>query len=177
MTRGTQSLNRLEFRDRRSEDIDWFERAVQSLGGPMIVSNDTVYDARDHTARIAWHGAKPVGLSVYRRFDTQTLEVLAFKASVSGQGVGSALLKDLVLIAGLYKIGTIVLDTTNDNIRALRFYERNGFTVNAWRHGAFRRVLALKGMDPDTVLVGDNDIEIRDVLRLEKTLPARGLFR
>lgn len=155
--------------------MDWFETAVRSIGGPMIVSNDELCDLRDHPSRIAWRGAAPVGLSVYRKLDRQTLEVLAFKASVPEQGVGSALLKDLVLIGRLFDLQTIVLDTTNDNMRALRFYQRNGFTVRAWRCGAFRDVLALKGLNPNAPFVGDDDIEIRDVVRLEKPLKTRSL--
>lgn len=167
---GKQSSDGLEIRDRKPEDMEWFETSVRSLGGPMIVSNDELFDLRLHKARIAWRGATRAGLSVYRRLDPQVLEVLALKAAVPGQGVGSALLKDLVLIARVFDMRTIVLDTTNDNMRALRFYQRNGFTVQAWRCGAFRDVLTLKGMNPNAPFLGDDDIEIRDVVRLEKTV-------
>lgn len=165
-----KSSDRLEIRDRKPEDMEWFAAAVHSIGGPMIVSNDELFDLRDHKARIAWRGPAPAGLSVYRKLEPQALEVLAFKAVVPGQGVGSALLRDLVLIARVFDLQTIVLDTTNDNLRALRFYQRNGFTVQAWRCGAFRDVLSLKGMDPDIPFIGDDDIEIRDVVRLERAL-------
>lgn len=157
--------------------MEWFETAVRSLGGPMIVSNDELFDLREHQARIAWRGATPAGLSVYRKLDGQTLEVLAFKATIPGQGVGSALLKDLVLIGRVFDLKTIVLDTTNDNMLALRFYQRNGFSIRTWRCGAFRDVLALKGMDPNVPFVGDDGIEIRDVVRLEKPLKTSGLVR
>lgn len=66
--------------------------------------------------------------------------------------------------------GSILLCTTNDNLEALRFYQRRGFRIRDCRCDAFREVLALKGIGPDTEIAGNFGIVIRDVLVLSKLI-------
>ena len=63
---------------------------------------------------------------------------------------------------------SIFLSTTNDNLSAIRFYQRRGYQFKKLHPGEFRNVLILKGYDPDTKVVGQNDIVIRDEIVFEK---------
>ena len=58
--------------------------------------------------------------------------------------------------------------TTNDNVDALRFYQRRGFVLTALRPGAVDQ--ARRSLKPEIPLVGDHDIPLRDELELERTL-------
>jgi hypothetical protein len=64
----------------------------------------------------------------------------------------------------------IVLATTNEKLRVLAFYQRNGFVLAALHPGAVDRMRAIKPTIPE---VADNSIPIRDPLDLEKRLPPR----
>ncbi len=59
----------------------------------------------------------------------------------------------------------IWLVTTNDNLRALRFYQRRGMRITAVDRGAVDRARAVK---PEIPLVGADGIELHDELRLER---------
>ena len=72
---------------------------------------------------------------------------------------------------GLSAACTIIrLCTTNDNLDALRFYQRRGFTVSAYRLNGIEEVRRLKGDDPDRSSIGHYGIPVRDVLELSKML-------
>jgi GNAT superfamily N-acetyltransferase len=60
--------------------------------------------------------------------------------------------------------------TTNDNVDALRFYQRRGFRLAALRAGAVEDARAR--LKPEIPWTGANGIELRDELELEK-VPAR----
>ena len=60
------------------------------------------------------------------------------------------------------------LITTNDNVNALRFYQRRGFRLAAVHPGAVDR--ARTTMKPEIPFVGDYGIPLRDELELEMQL-------
>ena len=57
------------------------------------------------------------------------------------------------------------LTTTNDNLRALRFYQKRGLTIAAIRCNVLEAYRKLK---PEIPMVGSEDIPIRDEIELEK---------
>jgi GNAT superfamily N-acetyltransferase len=59
------------------------------------------------------------------------------------------------------------LTTTNDNLDALRFYQRRGFRLVALRPGAVDAARALK---PEIPVTGAHGIPLRDELDLERAL-------
>jgi GNAT superfamily N-acetyltransferase len=78
--------------------------------------------------------------------------------------VGTALLdavKRIALEAGCRRV---YLTTTNDNLRALRFYQRRGFRLVAVYAGAVDRARAHK---PQIPAIGMHGIPIRDEIELE----------
>ncbi len=64
------------------------------------------------------------------------------------------------------------MTTTNDNVDALRFYQRRGWNLAALHEDAVTRARRLK---PEIPLVGDHGIPIRHELELEG--PRRGADR
>jgi hypothetical protein len=59
------------------------------------------------------------------------------------------------------------LITTNDNLHAIKFYEKQGFRIIAVHRGAVDRARVLK---PSIPLVAENGIELHDELELELIL-------
>jgi hypothetical protein len=59
--------------------------------------------------------------------------------------------------------------TTNDNVDALRFYQRRGFRLTAVRCGAVDE--ARRTVKPEIPLTGDYGIPIRDEIELAQDLP------
>ena len=65
--------------------------------------------------------------------------------------------------------------TTNDNLDALRFYQRRGFRLVALRPGAVDE--SRVSLKPQIGVSGDFEIPLRDELELELRLAARSTFR
>ena len=121
---------------------------IDALGVPGLVAVD---DA-DHR----------LGMLMYQRVASEC-ELVAIAASRGRHGVGTALLE--ALQARLADGDRIWLVTTNDNLDALRFYQRRGFSLCALRAGAVDD--SRRRLKPSISLTGAYGIPLRDELELE----------
>jgi hypothetical protein len=76
---------------------------------------------------------------------------------------GKALVSELAARA----VGRLCLTTTNDNLDALRFYQRRGFRITGVRAGA---VDAARRQKPAIPAVGSFGIPLRDELDLVRLI-------
>ena len=98
----------------------------------------------------------------------EEIEVLTLHAARQWGGVGTALL-DAAVAVGLERgCRRLWLVTTNDNVDALRFYQRRGLRLRAVRPGAVDE--ARRTLKPEIAERGAYDIPIRDELELELDL-------
>ena len=86
---------------------------------------------------------------------------------IENQGVGSALLQQAEAFAAQHGCVTIRLITTNDNLHALRFYQKRGYQIVKVFPNAVEKARQRK---PSIPLVGADGIPIRDELLLTKQL-------
>lgn len=114
-------------------------------GGPMMVTLGNTYDtsALPGFAAIDANGAL-LGALLYRP-DGQAVEIAAMYALRQGQGIGRALLDAATAWAREAGMARMWLVTTNDNARALRFYQMYGFSLSAVNLGALTALFELKG--------------------------------
>ncbi len=138
----------------------------QEWGGEIMVSKGQVYRLNDLEALIAWEGNTRVGAATYR-IEEDECELMSINATVEGRGIGSELLKAVELVARTAGCKRVWLITSNDNIDAIRFYQRKGYRLVAIHSGAVDQARLLK---PSIPLVGNYDIPIHDELELEKRL-------
>jgi ribosomal protein S18 acetylase RimI-like enzyme len=109
----------------------------------------------------------PAGLAAYELVDGNC-QLVILEALSRFAGIGTALVaavREAAIAAGCRRLWLI---TTNDNLDALRFYQRRGFELLAVHRdlrGAARR------LKPSIPLVGEYGIPIRDELELEMSLP------
>jgi GNAT superfamily N-acetyltransferase len=130
--------------------------------GDLIIVRGEVY--RFTECRILIAGEMD-GLAAISGRDAPIAELVAINAFKRRQGVGSALL-DAIVAQLRGQFHTLRLTTTNDNLDALRFYQRRGFRLTALRPGAVDEARRRKASIPTK---GDYGIPIRDELDL--TLP------
>jgi ribosomal protein S18 acetylase RimI-like enzyme len=107
------------------------------------------------------------GVLTYR-IDDEACELAALVALESGRGIGSALVDAIRAEATTAGWDRIWVVTTNDNLRALRFYQRRGFVLCVLRPGAVDE--ARRTLKPSIGTVGGGGIPIRDELELELRL-------
>jgi ribosomal protein S18 acetylase RimI-like enzyme len=123
-----------------------------------------VVDASTRPGWLAESDGEVVGLLTYLT-SGDVVDIVTVNAFTGG-GVGAALIE--ALVADLRGTAArLRVTTTNDNTRALRFYQRAGFRLTALRPGAVEESRKIKPQIPE---LGHDDIPIRDELELEMEL-------
>jgi ribosomal protein S18 acetylase RimI-like enzyme len=132
------------------------------FGGPLQARRGELLDVLALPGFVAERDGQPIGLMTYR-LENDECE-LAFVAALERHaGVGTALLDALLqAVAGCERIWLV---TTNDNLEALRFYQRRGFVLSALRPRAVDE--AREHLKPQISPVGEFGIPLRDELELE----------
>ena len=137
-------------------------------GGHIAVAHGVAYDATTLPALIAEEDDRIVGLLTYN-LENDELEVVTIDAPVPHVGVGSALLAAATEVARKAKARRLWLITTNDNVDALRFYQRRALRIVAVTPGAVDHSRTLK---PTIPTVGAYNIPLHDEITLELRLDA-----
>ena len=83
-------------------------------------------------------------------------------------GVGTALVEAVRARALDAGCGLLWVVTTNDNVDALRFYQRRGFRLARLRTGAVDE--SRETVKPEIPAIGDHGIPLRDEIELEMSL-------
>jgi GNAT superfamily N-acetyltransferase len=130
---------------------------VGSKGSTTIVIRGTSYDAAALPAFIA---GERQGLATF--LITDEAELITLDAVVPGQGIGTALIAALVQRLQP-RVRQLRVTTTNDNLSALRFYQKRGFRIAGVRCGAVDDARCLK---PSIPKLGHHGIPIRDEIDL-----------
>ena len=105
-----------------------------------------------------------IGLVTYTFFG-DICEIVSLDSKKENIGIGSALLEEIEKVAINNKCKKMRLITTNDNMRALQFYQKRGYCLTKLYPNAMEEVRKVK---PDVPILGDNDIPLRDEIELEK---------
>lgn len=107
-----------------------------------------------------------IGLLTYIVYD-DTLEITSLDSLRENQGIGTMLLERVTSIAKEAGCKKIVVVTTNDNIKAIRFYQRRGYDMAHLYRNALEVSRKLK---PEIPLIGENGIPLRHEIEFEMIL-------
>jgi GNAT superfamily N-acetyltransferase len=140
---------------------------AESWGSSRVVSRGAVHEVRDLPCLVATDGIRWLGVAAYR-VDGHECELVLIETFERGHGTGTALLEAVVEEARAAGAHRLWLVTTNDNLDALRFYQRRGLRLVRLRPGAVTEARRL--LKPEIPLTGNHDIPIRDELELEMDL-------
>jgi GNAT superfamily N-acetyltransferase len=151
----------------RKTDKTWIDRTlIDRWGSTNVVTQGVLHAANKLPGFIAEVENKLVGLLTYR-LDNISCEVISLDSFIKDQGIGSALLQSVEQAAKEKGCNRIWLVTTNDNIHALRFYQRRGYV-----HAAVypRAIEISRQLKPQIPLIGNEGIPLRDEIEFEKRL-------
>ncbi len=158
-------------RQLNSEDKTQVSRFIaERWGASTVVAHGSIYRPSDLPGFIAFHtGAEDnwLGLTTYNIHDNQC-EIVTIDSLSPTTGVGTALLSAVKQVAIKAGCNRLWLITTNDNLDALRFYQRRGFVLVMVHRNAVTRSRKLK---PEIPEVGAYGIPLRDEIELEMVLP------
>ena len=147
---------------------DWMRGILsERWGSPQVHRCGMSHDASVLPGFIAVEEGRRLGLVTYR-LEGSECEVVTLDALRQWTGVGTALLRAVENEAAAGGCGRIWLVTTNDNLDALRFYQRRGYEIAEIRSGAVDETRRLH--KPSIPRVGSYEIPIRDEIVFEKVL-------
>jgi GNAT superfamily N-acetyltransferase len=146
------------------EELEAARARLEAYWGDPVIVRGTAIRFEECEILVA---GEMEGLVAYSRRDRPIAELVALNAFNQWRGVGTALLA--ACVARLSPdFHALRLTTTNDNIDALRFYQKRGFVLSALRIGAVDKARLRK---PSIPQLGEYRIPIRDELDL--SLPLR----
>jgi DNA-3-methyladenine glycosylase I len=150
-----------------AEDRGWVDAFVaERWDAETVVGHGVVFHPAELPGFVAEVGGERVGLLTYDPHPDDW-EIVTIDSDRPGTGVGTALLDAVRQAASSAGCRRLWLVTTNDNVDALRFYQRRGFELAALHRRAVEGSRRLKPEIPSLGLYG---IPIRDELELDLPL-------
>jgi GNAT superfamily N-acetyltransferase len=145
-------------------DSEWVKQFImQHWGSPIMIAHGVTYTIPKLPGFVADIEGERVGLLTYD-IQAQACEIVSLDST--RPGVGTALMEANKTFARQQGCTRLWLVTTNDNLHALRFYQKRGYVLVAIHRDAITRARRLK---PEIPLIGNDGIPIRDEIELEYT--------
>ena len=131
----------------------------------MVVHGESI-DLGNADGYYAYEGDEIIGLITYRIIGKE-MEILSLDSLQEGIGIGTKLLDSVISKARETGIQRIMLITTNDNLSALRFYQKRGFDMSRLYCNALAQARNIK---PEIPLIGMDGIPLKHEIELEMIL-------
>ena len=149
-----------ENRDRINDFImhQWFTMQ-------MVVHGESI----DLSKAEGWYASEDneiIGLVTYR-FTGNDMEILSLDSLVENKGTGTALLHQAISEARNAGLERVRLITTNDNLHAMRYYQKRGFDMICFYQNALDDARKIK---PEIPLTGIDEIPLKHEIELELLL-------
>lgn len=128
----------------------WHDTVIHSRWKP--------FNAAALPGYIAFHDAVPAGCLTFHQ-EGRELEVITLASDREGTGIGARLLETACIHAADSGFARLFLTTTNDNLHAQEFYQRQGLELIAIHP---RAVDAARHVKPDLPRLAPNGLPIRD---------------
>jgi GNAT superfamily N-acetyltransferase len=135
-------------------------------GGETVVTKGHLHRLTDLLAVIAWNDDTRVGAATFA-LGRDACELISANSMEVRKGIGTALLRAVEAEAQALGCQRIRLTITNDNLDALRYYQKQGYRLTRLYPGGAHTSRMLKTEAP---AIGRNGIPIRDELEMEKEL-------
>ena len=105
--------------------------------------------------------------SIFYKITDNSCEIVVVHSLRREQGVGTALVEAVLTVSREAGCESVWLITTNDNVEAMRFWQKRGFLLRALHVDAVKYSRELK---PELPLVGRHGIPIRDEIEFSVML-------
>lgn len=131
-----------------------------------MVIRGNIFDMTILDGYATYENEEVIGLITYK-FEDNECEIMSLDSLKEKQGIGTALLNKVIEIAKVKGCTKVKLITTNDNINAIKFYQKRGFDMAKLYHNAVDTSRKLK---PSIPLLGDFDIPLKHEIEFKMYL-------
>jgi GNAT superfamily N-acetyltransferase len=157
-------MNNIVIRETTPEDSEKIASIMKQFWGgePLVIRGENFYPSKLNGI-IAELGEKLIGFIFYD-LQGRNCEIIVFEVFDKFKGIGTQLLDRVKELARIKKCNRIFLMTNNDNLDALRFYQRRGFIICGIH---LNSVEIARKMKPSIPEIGEYGIPLRDEIDLE----------
>lgn len=167
---GGANIVAMQVRALGADDGSWKRQAlVRAWGSTTVARKGLVIDAAALPGFVAEVDDQRAGLVTYAPRGDEW-EVVTLHVAEEGRGTGRALMDAVAASALEQGVRRIWLITTNDNVRAVSFYQRWGMDLVALVRGG---ASASRLVKPSIPMVGRGGIPVRHELEFELLLDRR----
>lgn len=106
-------------------------------------------------------------LLTYRMKPDHICEIISLDSLIENQGTATKLLQKVFDIARTRSCQSVTVMTTNDNLKAIGFYQKRGFDMTRLHYNSVEKSRKIK---PEIPLLGDHGIPLRHELEFEYDL-------
>jgi len=136
---------------------------MEELRGTMIVSRGRVHILQVLPGFAAMIGDEIQGLITYHLREDEC-EIVSLDSKIEGKGLGTKLIQLVIEKARQKGCRRVWLITSNDNTKAIRFYQKRGFDLKAVYPDAITEARKIK---PSIPWVGYDGIPVRHEVEFE----------
>lgn len=155
---------KIKIRKIKITDHLWIKKLFKKRwGGEPIITRGRTHWIKDLHGYIAEINRGKVGLITYK-IKGKELEIVSLDGLLKRRGAGTKLVKKIINLAKRKKLKRIWLITTNDNLKALGFWQKSGFVLVKVYPNALEVSRKLK---PEIPQIGNYGIPTRDEIKLE----------
>lgn len=155
----------MQVRELHDDERAWLRATLSELwSGDVVVGRGRRWAHGEQPALVAVDASgERVGVATYA-VEGDTAELVTLNALRPGTGAGRRLVEAVAAVARAAGAVRLRVMTTNDNLAALRLYQRAGFRLAELRPGAVDE--ARRALKPGIPLTGNDGIPIRDEIDL-----------
>jgi ribosomal protein S18 acetylase RimI-like enzyme len=136
---------------------------IDNWGSDFMVTKGQIHHLEDLDGFLAIDNDKIIGILTFRKMNDE-VEIISLDSFKKNVGVGTTLLNKITDYSKHNSIRRLWLVTTNDNLDALRFYQKRNWTIIAIHKDAVNEARKIK---PTIPINGHNDIPLRHEIELE----------
>ena len=156
--------NHIQIQPVEEKNENWITSLITEQWGSVdIIYSGKKYNVLELPGYVAIYDEKPAGLITYQ-INNDNIQIITLDSLKEGIGIATALVEKVKETAKGKNCKRIWLITTNDNLKALHFYQKRGFTISAVYPNTLEQSRKMK---PEIPLSGIGGIPLRDEIELE----------
>jgi len=151
----------MEYIEKTRNDDKAVSDIINVWGSDILVTRGNIYKASDLDGVLVYENGKIIGLGLYKI--KNDCEIVLLETFTQNKGIGSKIIEKIKEIAKAKNCKRVWLITSNENINAIKFYQKRGFHISNIYLNAMEEARKIKPEIPKIA----NGIEIRDEIEFE----------
>jgi GNAT superfamily N-acetyltransferase len=147
--------------EKTQNDFKAVSDIIKRWGSDILVTRGIAYRANDLDGVLVYENSKIIGLGLYKI--KNDCEIILLETFIQNKGIGTRIIERIKEIAKTKFCKRIWLITSNENINAIKFYQKRGLHISNIYLNAMEEARKLKPEIPKF----SNRIEIRDEIEFE----------